>query len=659
MLIKICEKSLRKRGDIRKVEKRKMAILLGLGCLLMIIWILENQRAQKDDALSLTFRGSAGCEIEKRKNGKINMGVNIGGNLLSKKITHAGLLVIVILIMIGSVKTLKIEDEEGNILYDDKMDQRDGEVVEMDPGGSGIPQRILWNTMGFLGGRVRDWILSPPPAPRSPPPEPIKPELLKEIADISAEIQEMRDSMANIQVDVSVMKASDEEKDEKIDFTPEELEELMDPLGFLKKYKINPSEVGMEDYDPEEDKSMTEKRKGARREIIDGKKRDAQEEKDIGKVKKELISGITRKYVEILQALEKKIIDLNHQTTQTSEGCRTLKCCAKEIIEFLFDVCWMMLSDPMGFMVKAISQVTATIDGQFQTLRTLVGLGISFAMINGVIYALMKANEIYERGRKVVKTLLSLPLIKVGTKLIKGGTQLLLREEGKKGISPEEEKRLRKEEKEEMENRMDEKLKTMTEAMKKIREELKKVPRTDLQQKCSYCGSNVHTIKDCPFRMAEVNKECAYCGKRGHFAYDCLSRKQAEEKGMKPWQGMIGSWSNCKYCGRRGHKESECRDKQRHEALGKGAGPSNWQAPKPPFFPKPPKPPPRQTNTVDNRDPNGEKKRSVYAPIQLNGVKFSRCLIDTGSQVNLIPKADVTRNQFCGFEKWDKGDIWL
>ena len=42
-----------------------------------------------------------------------------------------------------------------------------------------------------------------------------------------------------------------------------------------------------------------------------------------------------------------------------------------------------------------------------------------------------------------------------------------------------------------------------------------------------------------------------------------------------------------------------------------------------------------------------EKKRSVYAPIQFRrGIKFSRCLIDTGSQVNLIPKADVTKNQF-------------
>ena len=626
-----------------------MAVILGCVCMILIIWVLESQKTQKTEdktVMIMTFRGNAGYEIEKRKNGKINMGVNFGGNMLSKKITSVGLMLAVLLLLVNSVRTLKIEDEEGNILYDDKMDQRDGELVEMHPDGNGLPRRIFWNMAGFLGGRMRDWILSPPPTPEKPQSEPIKADWIKELAEISAEIKDMRDSMANIQVDVSVMKASDEDDEKKIGLTPEELEELINPLGFLKKYDINLSDVGMGDYDPDADEHLTEKRKDARRDIIDEKKRSFQEEQKKGNVKKELISGVTKKYVEILKALEKKVADLNHQTTQTSKGCHTLKCCAKEIIEFLFDVFWMILSDPMGFMVRMIEQVMATFDGQFQTLRTFVGFGISFTMINGIFYAFMKANEIYEKGRKVVKTFLSLPLITVGTKMIKGGTQLFLKGEEKKGMSAEEEKKLREEEKKEMETRMEEKLKTMTETMKKMREELKRVPRAEIQQKCSYCGSNVHTIRNCPLRMAEVNKECTYCGKRGHSVYDCLIKKQHEERGVKPWQGMIDSWGNCRYCRRRGHKESECRDKLRDEALKKGAGSSNWQAPKPPFSPKPPKPPPEQTNTVENRDPFIEKRRSVYAPIQLDGIKFSRCLIDTGSQVNLIPKADVTRNQF-------------
>ena len=65
-----------------------MAVIVGVLCLMMIIWVLENQRTQKADdknAMVLTFRGNAGCEIDKRKNGKINMGVNFTGSMLSKK----------------------------------------------------------------------------------------------------------------------------------------------------------------------------------------------------------------------------------------------------------------------------------------------------------------------------------------------------------------------------------------------------------------------------------------------------------------------------------------------------------------------------------------------------------------------------------------------
>ena len=36
----------------------------------------------------------------------------------------------------------------------------------------------------------------------------------------------------------------------------------------------------------------------------------------------------------------------------------------------------------------------------------------------------------------------------------------------------------------------------------------------------------------------------------------------------------------------------------------------------------------------------------LYTPAEINGAKFSRCLIDTGSEVNLIPSRDVTKHGF-------------
>ena len=627
-----------------------MAILLGILCLMLVIWSLESQRTRNADekaVLVVTFRGTGGCTYDKRKNGKINMGVNFGGNLVSKRVTGVGLLIVILLLLTSSVRTLKIEDEEGNILYDDKMDLRSGELVEVDPRVHGIPGRVLWNVAGFLGRGVRDWILSPPPVPEKPQPELLKADLVKELEDISTEIKDLRDSMTNIQVDMSVIKATEEGDERKIEFTPEELEELINPLGFLKKYDINPEDAGMGDYDSDVSEKERDRRREARKEIIEEKKKDLKEgQEKKGNQKKELIEEISKKYIEVLKNLEKKVKDLNNQTALESGGCHTLKCCMKVIMESMFEFSWMALSDPMCFFIRATEYVATAFDGQFQTVRSIIGFCISFTVLNGIFYVVMKANELYEKAKKLTKKILGLPLVTVGIRLVKGGTQWLIKGEDKKGISAEEERKIGEEVKKEMENKMEEKLKVMTEAMKKIKDELKRVPRAEIQQKCSYCGSSTHNIKNCPLRMAEVNRECAYCGKRGHFAYECLIKKQDEEKGIKPWQGMIGSWSSCRYCGRRGHKESECRIKQRDEMLKKGPGPSNWQAQKPPLFPKPPKPPPRNVNTVDNRENSNERKRSVYAPIQLDGIKFSRCLIDTGSQVNLIPKADVTRNQF-------------
>ena len=126
--------------------------MLGLLCLMLVIWILESQRTTKEDekaVMVMTFRGNGGCSYDKRENGKINMGVNFGGNLVSKRVTEVGLLIVILLLLTSSVRTLKIEDEEGNILYDDTTDLRDRELVEVDPRLHSIPGRVLWNVAGF------------------------------------------------------------------------------------------------------------------------------------------------------------------------------------------------------------------------------------------------------------------------------------------------------------------------------------------------------------------------------------------------------------------------------------------------------------------------------------------------------------------------------
>ena len=65
----------------------------------------------------------------------------------------------------------------------------------------------------------------------------------------------------------------------------------------------------------------------------------------------------------------------------------------KVIIESLFEFSWMALSDLMGFLIRATEYVATTFDGQFQTVRSIIGFCISFAVLNGIFYVIMKENE--------------------------------------------------------------------------------------------------------------------------------------------------------------------------------------------------------------------------------------------------------------------------
>ena len=66
------------------------------------------------------------------------------------------MLVVILLLLITSTKQLKIDDEEGNILYDDHMESKEGELIEIDRRVNGIPRKIVWNVVGLFGRDVGD-----------------------------------------------------------------------------------------------------------------------------------------------------------------------------------------------------------------------------------------------------------------------------------------------------------------------------------------------------------------------------------------------------------------------------------------------------------------------------------------------------------------------
>ena len=124
---------------------------------------------------------------------------------------------------------------------------------------------------------------------------------------------------------------------------------------------------------------------------------------------------------------------------------------------------------------------------------------------------------------------------------------------------------------------------------------------------------------------------CRICGLSNHTESNCFGNKKNFVK-------------TCSYCGGWNHKEKECYKKvydeqQRRGSKGEGVSTivassqiaQNEES---------------GIDSVDKGEPSVSKKTRVYAPINFEGKRFSKCLIDTGAQANLMPAGDVTRHQF-------------
>ena len=350
----------------------------------------------------------------------------------------------------------------------------------------------------------------------------------------------------------------------------------------------------------------------------------------------EKVQGLNQKTLEIMSKIEEKILQLK-KVDEEEKGCKTFQCSLAMVTGGIYKWSWIALSNPVRFAIKLVKEVVSVYKEQIKYFLSIIGFIISFMIMNMMAYVMIKIKDVYEKTRKLVKAILDLPIITISTQILKKGAELLDKTKEKEDITKK------------LDEKMDEKLKAVTDAMQKIKDEIKKAPKLAMT-KCDYCGSSAHNLRNCPIRKTDENRQCAYCGKRGHLAYQCENRKRDEAAGYKPWEILEprppkefrkqeDSWIVCRHCGRRGHKEADCWFKAKEDRY--KAGPSNWAEKKPPLFPKPPK---KVTNVVNGM--GNEEKKEIYAPIHFEGVRFSRCLIDTGAQVNLMPASDVTKNQF-------------
>ena len=161
---------------------------------------------------------------------------------------------------------------------------------------------------------------------------------------------------------------------------------------------------------------------------------------------------------------------------------------------------------------------------------------------------------------------------------------------------------------------------------------------------CSYCKKPNHTVSSClekrkddmsrdtqdlnPFRM---NQFCRICGMNNHTESNCFKKLKKTVK-------------TCSHCGGWNHNEKECYKKAYDEQQRKKSKEGNVST----VGMSSQVPQGEESDSKDSTDgeSSNSNKTRVYAPINFEGKRFSKCLIDTGAQANLMPASDVTRHQF-------------
>ena len=126
-----------------------------------------------------------------------------------------------------------------------------------------------------------------------------------------------------------------------------------------------------------------------------------------------------------------------------------------------------------------------------------------------------------------------------------------------------------------------------------------------------------------------------------------IERQELEEEKQ---EGQKEEGGACSHCGRKGHEESRCqfrteivrewRKKAKPTKKQDGKG-SAAEAKPDQGSSLEPGPSTKKVSVIGIQD-----QTALHTPVWINGVKFNRCLIDTGSEVNLISVKDAIKHGF-------------
>ncbi len=304
-------------------------------------------------------------------------------------------------------------------------------------------------------------------------------------------------------------------------------------------------------------------------------------------------------------------------------GCSNIRCCVVMLVDLSLQSIWYLVTDPM----RVISTVSAAFRMAFRhnvsRISAIFGSAVMFVVINLLLYACAKFRTACRKIRAAVKVTMGLPVIKLIRSLIAGIVDIVAQtsdhEESRHVVSPVKERL--------------EDLKTIVDRMKAER---KKGPEGGRQQ-----------------------ASCEFCGKSGHSQERCFAKKRKDrEEKMIPKASPVVRGEACSCCGVKGHGIRSCERCEKEVKVVHGekvpALPGSGDEPQKLDMTKATE---REKGRIVHKESLKAGTRlmrddnQLFTPLWIRTKgdhyamisKIDRALIDTGSQVDMIPLNLVTK----------------
>ena len=306
------------------------------------------------------------------------------------------------------------------------------------------------------------------------------------------------------------------------------------------------------------------------------------------------------------------------------EGCQTVKCVSGKFTELSFEFMWQLFSDPLSLGRVTWNQSTQWIVDNTTVISCILGAGILFVCSNLIIYTVRKFAKVCQVMYKAWNLFLHLPVVAIFSDFL----QMLIRMMISSAEDVKNERQKISKENKEMKAALDKMFVTMKEISKGTERVKRDAEAMMRQGRAAEWGRNVEERLS---RPPQWNRPPPGPSDR--------------QGGRGPTRWGPNGGRNVG--GNRGGRSNAPPVARTQSVVTESTLPVSTKRPDSPRPAGDAKPSTSKGNApaVSSSEAGigSQIGQLLYAPIHVNGVRMPRCLIDTGAQVNLIPKKDVVK----------------